>query len=87
MQDQAIAKCELPGIQHQPVSVLNDRITSHTPFFVLKNACAVLARRLSVGLISVIPIGGRIREHKYLHRNINSREVWLSGIDLFVGWL
>jgi hypothetical protein len=68
MQDQAIPESELPGIQHEAVGILNDRITGHTPIFVLKNASAVLAGSLSVGLISVIPTGGGIREHNYLQR-------------------
>jgi hypothetical protein len=63
MQDQAIAERERRGVQHDRVGILNDRIAGDTPFFVLKNACAVLAGRLSIGLISVVPTRGRIREH------------------------
>ena len=87
MQDQAIAKCELPGIQHEPVGILNDRITRHAPLFVLKNASTLLAGSLSIGLISVIPTGGGIGEHDYLPANskqIPAAERQLAAIDLLV---
>ena len=86
MQDQAIAERERRGIQHDRVGILNDRIAGDTPFFVLKNACAVLAGRLSIGLISVVPTGGGIHEHDDLQRTQSNFRAsgQLAAIDSFV---
>jgi hypothetical protein len=86
MQDQAIAKCELAGVQHEPVGILNNRITGDTPFFVLKNASAMLAGGLSIGLISVVPTGCGIREHDDLQRTQSNYrlEGQLAAIDSFI---
>jgi hypothetical protein len=86
MQDQAIAERERRGVQHDSVGILNDRIAGDTPFFVLKNACAVLAGRLSIGLISVVPTGGGIREHGDLQRTQSNfrADGQLAAIDSFV---
>jgi hypothetical protein len=86
MQDQTIAERERLCIQHDCIGVLNDRIARDTPFFVLKNACAVLAGRLSIGLISVVPTGGGIREHDDLQRTQSNFRAkgQLAAIDSFV---
>jgi hypothetical protein len=57
MQNQAVAKRQLLGIEHDSIGILDSRIAGNTPALVADHPATVFTRRLSVVLVAVIPTG------------------------------
>jgi uncharacterized membrane protein len=63
VQDQAIANCQLLGIDHDSIGILDGRIGGNTPTLMVNDPATVLACGLGFVLIAVIPAGCGMGEH------------------------
>lgn len=80
MEDQAVPQHQLPRFIHDSIRVLNDRISRNTPLFVADDPTTVIARRLGIVLIAVIPTGRGFGEH-YATSRLRLNQ-FHSGLDL-----
>jgi hypothetical protein len=63
VQDQAVAKRQLIGIDHDGIGILDDGVAGNAPALVADDPLTVFTWSLRVDLIAVMPTGRGIREH------------------------
>jgi len=63
VQDQAVAKRQLLGIEYNSIGILNKGIADNTPALVANDSAAVLTLGLRVVSVAVMPTGCGIGEN------------------------